>query len=168
MNEFKVHAGWECRPGAPARCRWFCIWKDVPDVACEESVGRVFAGYYAGYSGGGTFEVEKFRGEIYDDELLSLWTVYEDLVNGTDINWEEVEEAVVETCDDALKVLWQWNNEDLWCDNDSLYINESRRCLTIQNGDMLTTSSGEWNSEDFKLLMDICALGGLTARPSLN
>ena len=52
----------------------------------------------------GQFEVEKFRGEICDDELLSLWTVYEDLVEGVDINWEEVEEAVVETSDDALKV----------------------------------------------------------------
>lgn len=137
-------------------------------VPCEESIGRVIAGNYAGYSGGGTFEVEKFRGEIYDDELLSLWTVYEDLVNGTDINWEEVEDAVVETCDDALKVLWQWHHEDLWCDNDSLYINELRRGHTVQHGDMLTTSSGEWNSEDFKLLLDICALGGLTARPKMD
>ena len=140
----------------------------MPDVDCKESGGRVIAGYYAGYSGGGTFEVEKFRGEICDDELLSLWTGYEDLVEGTDINWEEVEEAVVETCDEALKVLWQWNNEDLWCDNDSLFINELRRGRTVQNGDMLTTSSGGWNSGDFRILREICALGGLTARPKVG
>ncbi len=164
MNGFKVNAGWECRPGAPARCRWFCLWKDLPDVACEDPGGLVIAGYYAGYSGGGTFEVEKFRGEICDDEVLSLWTVYEDLVEGIEINWEEVEDAVVETCDDALKVLWHWNNEDLWCDNDSLYLNELRRGQTVQNGDMLTTSSEGWNSEDISILRDICTLGGLTAR----
>ena len=94
--------------------------------------------------------------------------MYEDLVEGADINWEEVEEAVVETCDDALKVLWQWNNEDLWCDNDSLCINELRRGRTVQNGDMLTTSSGGWNSEDLRILREICTLGGLTARPKVG
>ena len=80
------------------------------------------------------------------------------------LHWEEVEDAVVETCDDALKVLWHWNNEDLWCDNDSLYLNELRRGQTVQNGDMLTTSSEGWNSEDISILRDICTLGGLTAR----
>ena len=138
------------------------------DVSCEKSGDRIIAGYYAGYSGGGSFEVEKFRGEICDYEVLSLWTVYEDLVEGVEINWDEVEEAVVETCGDALEVLWYWNNEDVWCDNDALYLNELRRDQTVQNGDMLVISSEGWNSEDISILREICTLGGLTARPKIG
>ena len=166
MDEFKICAGWEDRQDAPAKCRWFCLWVDVPGAELRDGVDRVMAGYYTGFSGGGCFEAEKFRAEVSGTQVLSVWNGFEDRVSGREVQWASVGDAVEDACYRAHKVVWQWNDEDQWYDSDSVYLSESRRAEVLIDGDMLLYNSGELTGEEVEVVRQICTLAGLTARPA--
>ena len=72
--EWQINAGWETRKGNKSICRWFVCWRVVAD---DQIVGAV-----AGYSGGSSFEVERFYGRLDGGNLSSLWMDFTDRVTG--------------------------------------------------------------------------------------
>ena len=151
-TNWKVNAAWEERSRGKAICRWFVCWKTLDD---DFVVGAV-----AGYSGGGSFEVERFYGQLSAGELISLWVDATDRVSSDEIEFEDLAKEVLADCENALDKIWEWNNHDLWTETDEVALSKQRARLTSEEDDLLRYSDGyePW-------LRKLCEMVGLTAAP---
>jgi len=92
---------WEERPGRTI-CRWMLVW--------DEANGSL-AGCIAGYSGGGTFQCEKFVGVPgnltldCDDDLTVVGAV-----------------ELIDLSEDCLDVVLKLHDSELWLDSDNLIL----------------------------------------------
>jgi hypothetical protein len=132
---YSLNAGWENRQGRSI-CRWFCAWKEVGD--------KKLAGVIAGFAGGGAFLLERFFATV----------------DGNDVEFSDLDEAIRSAMDDAEDEVWAYNNRDLWEDAEQLVLLEDRKSHLAESGDMLLLSTS-----DSSLVRSICELAGLTAAP---
>ncbi len=153
MTTMNLNAGWEVRTPEKSICRWFVAWKDLGD---EGLVGAV-----AGYSGGGTFEVERFFAKRTRSELSALWIDFEDRVTGKEISFDNLSEDLLAECEAALDCIWDWNDNDVWNDTDEVVLLKSKHDVIASSGDMYLYSTCQ---EPF--LKIICEMAGLTAAPN--
>ena len=184
MGEDKINrnidicAGWEDQGGGHFRCRWFLAWVSFEQGETRNNHNHFLEGYYAGYSGGGSYEAETFKAEIANTQLQSLAITY-----GGELTWlvdhedrvssEQVDRWESTNVDDLDKKLfhqmWMWNDNDIWCDFDSIRLKpESELELhnkLIRKEDMLYFNSRNFDSDEISMIREICSLGGLTASP---
>jgi hypothetical protein len=125
---FEVEAAWEAS-GDAYRCRW-CV---ISCMLNEDDCGRI-AGVVAGYSGDGSFEVERFYLEINDDGEASKLIIEAgyDAVSDPDreingIDWfDDMEPEVQKAAEAAYNLLFRWNDDDAWNDGDQLLLREDK------------------------------------------
>ncbi len=147
-EEFSISAGWEGET-----CRWFVALKDVSETE--------IAGAVAGYSGGGTFEVERFYARHSDDALEALWVDYTDRVSNEEIDFETLDQEILQVCEQGLGCIWEWNDHDEWSDSDRVALRAEKTDELESNGDMLLLVT-----DASSFVRDICKAAGLTAAPS--
>lgn len=75
LFEMKLVGMWE-KSGDHYRCRYYWAWRDLGD-------GRI-AGYFGGYSGGGSFSYEEFFARFEDGEPVCFIYDQEDRVTGSE------------------------------------------------------------------------------------
>jgi hypothetical protein len=173
MGEDKINrnidicAGWEDRGDGHFRCRWFLAWVSFEQGETKNNDNQVWVGYYAGYSGGGSYEVEQFKAEIANSQLQSLFVEPWDLVSSEEIDWSEsINEDEKLECLKADDQLWMWN---IWKDDDSVWLKQESELelhnKLIRKDDMLYFNSRNFESDEISMIREICSLGGLTAGP---
>ena len=133
------NGSWEIRDGREI-CRWMFAW--------FESEMKV-TGCVGGYSGGGSFQLEKFH---ISDSRISLEANDDlELILGTD-------ELIY--AEDAQTFVLDFHDTDLWLDADNLVLNRSQAHKLIRDGDML------FGGNDLPLpLMEIFKVIGLISKP---
>ncbi len=146
-----VNAAWETSADS-FRCRWFVAWEKFGD--------NEIAGAVAGYSGGGSYVVERFYGKLEDEELTALWIDMTDTISGDEIEFEDCGEEADRISDSALQKIWEWNDNDQWCDADQVSLIEGKSAELDSSDDMVYLSP---NTAPF--LREICERAGLTAGP---
>lgn len=154
MNrDYKINGGWEVRDGRTI-CRWMLVWVDL-------NQGEI-AGCAAGYSGGGSFQLEKFylmhrRGKI---EFLQIDN--EDKIHGEFADFSAVVPSqAVGICEDCQDEILSWHDERQWEETDNLCLREDKSLELKSDGDMLLNNGSEAN-----LLISVLECMGLTSRPS--
>ena len=156
-GNFAINAGWEIRDKNNLICRWFVAWKLVSD--------NNIAGIVAGYAGGGSYTVEPFFGTLDDEQLVSLWIDYTDMIKREEINFAELGPDVQTACGDASGLLWRWNDDNQWSDSDRIVLKKGNRkhLEMFDEKDMLYLEMGNgWNAP---FIGAVCELAGLTAAP---
>jgi hypothetical protein len=164
---FEIEAGWE-RDGDDYRCRWCVISRPLN----EDDYGRI-AGVGAGYSGGGTFEVERFYLEIDDDGEATKLIIESghDAINDPDregegIDWfSDMDEDVREAAEAAYILLLRWNDEDAWGNDDQLHLRADKlnEPELQEDDDMLRI-----RTDDEPYPRWVCDAIGLSASPSFD
>jgi hypothetical protein len=151
IDNFQVNAAWELKESS-IPCRWFIVWKDVSK---DE-----FAGYIAGYCGGGCFLVEKFYAKHEDGKLICLWIDFSDKISKEEIDYESLNQEVLDAINQAECAVWEWNDEENWMDDEQLELIEDKR-----NYLNITNDMGYYFTETNPFLHKLCELSGLTAGP---
>jgi len=146
-----VNAAWE-PSGDAIRCRWFVAWELLRK--------NQIAGAIAGYSGGGTFEVEQFWGELKDKEFTKCWVDCTDRVTEKEIDFSSLPDDVTAVCERASALMWEWNDSAQWNESDSVY-------LRPEHKGKLVAKRGMWRLEagHFPGIRALCSYVGLTASP---
>jgi hypothetical protein len=147
-----INAAWEIRSSSRYICRWFIAWMPSSDGG--------LIGAIAGYSGGGTFEVERFRAWSNNGDLNKLWIDFTDRISNEEIDFDflPVEELLI--CEEALDQLWAWNDNQVWNENDNIVlIDKLLPRLMPQDGLFFYQTSTN------QFLSTICKKAGLTAAP---
>jgi hypothetical protein len=147
-----INAAWETSEDDLCRCRWFVAWENFGE--------NEIAGAVAGYSGGGSYVVERFYGKLENEEFTALWIDMTDTVSGDEIEFEECGESAERISDSALQTIWEWNDNDQWCDADCVTLIEDKRGELKASEDMLFLPL---NSAPF--VREVCEGAGLTAGP---
>lgn len=135
---------WERRPGRTI-CRW---------VVCWAGLGPTTVGAIGGYSGGGTFQLEKFAVTSENDMLIEAYT---DLSSRLD----ERELSLIEACVDRgleFHVLAQWQEAD------TLYLKPDIDIELEEDGDLRLGCSDKLPTR----LLPLFDRVGLTARPRID
>jgi hypothetical protein len=143
-----INGGWE-----GTKCRWFVAWKVVSETE--------IAGAVAGYSGGGTFQVERFYARHSDDVLEALWIDITDRVSEEEIDFETLDQEILQVCEQCLDCIWEWNDRDEWSDSDRVVLRAEKTDELESDGDMLLLAT-----EASSFVRDICEAAGLTTAPS--
>jgi len=151
----KINAAWEVRSGDKLICRWFVAW--------QETGKNKIAGAIAGFCGGGSFLVERFYGKLSQGRFTSLWIDLTDRVTGEDIEFEDCGDEIIAITDSGLENVWEWNNNDIWCDMDEVVLKDGKTNELDEEEDMLYLSQ-----DSAPFLHDLCEMAGLTAGPSKN
>ena len=86
-SDCMINAAWEDRGKKKTICRWFVAWKSV---GSDEIAGAV-----AGFSGGGTFQVERFYGKTQKGKLTALWIDCTDCINGKGITFDKLRKRLL-------------------------------------------------------------------------
>jgi hypothetical protein len=148
-----VNAGWEQRAKGKAICRWLVAWEPVS--------GTQVAGAVAGYSGGGTFVVERFVGTPEGDTFEALWIDFTDRMSGREIDFNSCGRKALATCEAALDMVWEWNDNEVWNDTDEVVLKPERADALTKRRDMLylTSDTALW-------IGAACERAGLTAAPA--
>jgi len=147
-----ISAGWEKRTRSKAICRWFVAWKEM------ENGG--LAGAVAGYSGGGSFIVERFFARVKEEKLYACWIDYTDVISGKEIEFDKCGPRALLICEECLDEIWRWNNHAIWSDTDEVILRRDKMATLETSGDMLF-----FTSVDKQFIKSICAKAGLTAAP---
>lgn len=133
-----VSGCWEDRNGVFI-CRWIICWAQIDGC---------YVGAIAGYSGGGSYQLEKFY--VSKSEVsLSLADSYSNL-----------DEQFISFGEDAQDIILEYNDEDTWFDSDSLHLKDSFTDSMTQEKDLLLLK-GSIPDRLHGLFEEI----GLTARP---
>ena len=148
----QLNAGWEIKSPSKSICRWLVAWVQKGNTE--------IAGAVAGYSGGGTFQVERFFGTYVDGRLDSLWIDLNDTISGEEVSFSDLDQEVLDLCERALDTIWDWNDHDIWTESDDVVLIQSKRRELIKEYDMYLHST-----ENHKYLKIICEKAGLTAGP---
>ena len=149
---YVLNAGWE-KNKVKFICRWFCAYKELGN--------KQLAGVIAGYSGGGTFQMERFYATVNGKKLASLWIDMTDKISGNEVEFSDLDESIRLVMCGAEDELWAYTNRDLWEDAEQLVLLEDKKINLKKSGDMLFLSSGK-----SLFIRSICELAGLTAAPS--
>jgi len=165
MKDWNIIAGWEKPENTN---RWFITWKyseaHSPGVLQE----GIVAGYIAGYSGGGTFEVEPFwskialKKDIAQWEVLDFCTEYDNKITFEDAEWTDDLESLAS---DAYDIMWLYNDEDVWADTDRVIYKEGSMPVTVKPNDMFYYTSSEFGEDMLEIARKWCEVTGLTAGP---
>jgi hypothetical protein len=151
-DEFMINAAWEIRDERNI-CRYMVVWKTLNQSS--------IAGVLAGYSGGGSFQLEQFVAHFSNDKLTSLMIDMEDKITGREIDFfDDVPGELLELCDDAQDIVMEWNNQDEWEDAEQLLLLENREEELTQKDDLLLYEKG-----DSILLREILEKAGITSAP---
>ena len=150
-----INAGWEKKSKTKAICRWFIAWEKIS--ASE------YAGAVAGFSGGGSFIVERFYAQEKGGNLTHLWIDFTDVITGKEIDFDKCGKKALIAAEGCLDCIWEWNNNDTWGDSDQVILRLDKRADLVTKKDML------YLKKDAKaaFLMTICEKAGLTAAPAI-
>ncbi|MBM3384822.1 MAG: hypothetical protein FJY40_06785 [Betaproteobacteria bacterium] len=151
-DKWEINAGWEVR-GKKSICRWFVCWRVMGS-------NDTLVGALAGFSGGGSFEVERFYGKLKKKNLASLWVDFTDRVSDEEIEFDSLDESIRQLCESALDQIWEWNDNDVWSDTDEVVLRKDMKSRTAVDEDMLLFATAKP-----PFLKELCGLGGLTAAP---
>ena len=154
-----ISAAWESKSNSRAILRWFCILSPLAEDK--------HAGYIAGYSGGGCFEVEKIYCHLEGKTLHEFWCGMSDRISGEEIDFDELSSEAQAAFEGARAELWKWNDNDIWCEEDQLLLVESARNETDEEDGLLHFQSAEMTYSDLVAVRKICELAGLTAGPAV-
>jgi len=157
--KFMISADWESKSSSRAISRWFCILSPLAEDK--------YAGYIAGYSGGGCFEVEKIYCHLEGKNVHALWCDMTDRISGEEIDFDELSSETQDAFDGARAELWKWNDNDIWCEEDQLLLIESNRNETDEEDGLLHFQSAGMTYSDLIAVREICELAGLTAGPAV-
>jgi hypothetical protein len=151
MIDYKVNAGWEVKDSNTV-CRWFLAWQEIDE--------QQIAGVVGGYEGGGNFLVERFWGKVEKGEIVSLWMDLTDRVTEEEIQFETLAEEIRDIANDAEDELWNWNNQDVWFDDEQLILEDGKEESLEVADDMVYL-----RRDEAPYLSALCELAGLTAGP---
>lgn len=154
MSNYLINAAWEQR-NQRAICRWFISWKPIEN--------NKLAGAIAGYTGGGSFMIERFYATYENSEITALWIDGNDRVSEDEIDFDSLDESVQKIANDAEDEIYIWNNQELWFDDEELVLLDEKKSECVLENDMLYL-----RHTTMPLLHDICELAGLTAGPINN
>ena len=154
-----ISAAWEIQSNSRAISRWFSILSPLTEDK--------YAGYIAGYSGGGCFEVEKIYCHLEGKNVLAFWCDMTDRISGKEIDFDELSSEAQAAFDGTRAELWKWNDNDIWCEEDQLLLVESARNETDEEDGLLHFQSAEMTYSDLVAVRKICELAGLTAGPAV-
>jgi hypothetical protein len=127
--DFDIDAGWEIQK-APTRaiCRWCFIYQymrdDDDEIVYNENGLPQIIGVAAGYSGGGSFELERFYllGD-HPENISKLYLERGDEVIG-DVQfgewWSDIDPKIVGIAELAYQTFFKWHEEDAWSERDQL------------------------------------------------
>lgn len=150
---YKINAAWEKRDGRSI-CRYMIVWKEI----AEDKL----AGALGGYSGGGSFQMEQFFAIYNSKSLINLMIDNKDVITGQEIDFfDDVPEEFRKICDDAQDVIFEWNEQEKWEDDDQLILKLQKEQFLRPEGDMLILAS---DKSDF--LKKILSESGITSWPS--
>jgi hypothetical protein len=152
MNSFFINGCWEKSGGNDYRCRWFVSWVELD--------GGIFTGVLGGYSGHGSFELEKFVATVDNDEVKKFLFDFHDGISGDEIDFSAVCANYLSVCEDALDVVFVWNDSDVFELNDRLILKENKLSQCSSSGDLRFIFN-----RDLPYLARFCSLIGLTASP---
>ena len=124
-------------------------------MADDQIVGAV-----AGYSGGSSFEVERFYGRLDGGNLRSLWMDFTDRVTGEEVDFDTLDDEIRSACESALDQIWEWNDNDEWGDSDEVVLLKAKREDLAAKKEMLYLAK-----DSAPFLQTICEKAGLTAAP---
>lgn len=157
-NEFTPHrlnlnAGWESRGGRTI-CRWMLVWVEL-------NHGE-FAGCAAGYSGGGSFQMEKFYLHLAETEITLLQIDNEEKISGeiADFSCVVPPQAIL-TCEDCQDEVISWHDPNKWEETDNLCLLPEKSHDLIVNEDMLI-----FKNSDAGALIRVLECIGITSKPS--
>jgi hypothetical protein len=150
-SKFEINAAWEIK-GTSSPCRWFIVWHKVSE---EEITGCV-----AGYCGGGSFIMEKFYAKHKNGALLALWVDFTDLISKEEIDFDSLDNEIIEIAGRAEDEIWAWNDEDKWAEDEQIVLKREKMDKLTISDDM-----GYYTTGTMPFLRKICELSGLTAAP---
>ena len=152
-SEYKINGGWEVRNGRTI-CRWMLAWVDL-------NQGEI-AGCAAGYSGGGSFQLEKFYLQHSKGNITLLQIDNEEKIQGKFADFSAVvPPQAVGICEDCQDEVLSWHDEQQWEEADNLCLREDKLLKIKSDGDMLLNNGSEAN-----FLISVLGCLGLTSRPS--
>jgi len=102
-------------------CRWMVAWKLLPGAT---------VGCIGGYSGGGSFQLEKFArrsGKFFIEFQDNLAA--------------EFEQLVVEAAEDCQDLILSFHDKDLWLEADNLILQDTHSKKLAQSDDLYTGGS---------------------------
>jgi hypothetical protein len=94
--EWHKSGSWEIKDGRNV-CRWFISWGQYNDG---------FIGTIAGYSGGGSFQLEKFY--VSSSKVLT----------SDDEDYSNLDERILLDAEDSQDLVFEYNDEDKWFESD--------------------------------------------------
>jgi hypothetical protein len=147
-----INAGWELKGPGRVICRWFACWKVLSQ--------NEFSGTIAGYSGGGSFQVENFYAKTKNKSLSELWIDCYDRISGEEIEFVNAGKDALAACNQATECLWQWNDENEWLESDEVKLLEGIGHELILKDDMYY-----YANENNPFIRLICEESGITAGP---
>ena len=128
-----ITAGWEKRDGRTI-CRWMLAWFVIEDDA--------LIGAAAGYSGGGSFQLEMFCAKYKGNELTSLMIDVEDKISGQEIDFfEDIPKESQDLCDQCEEVILDWVDREAWEAAEQLLLNNNKKEICTESGDLLIFSN---------------------------
>ena len=148
-----INGCWEDRPSGQFICRWMVVWEEIDSTKV--------VGVVAGYSGGGSFELERFRGILSNNEFNTLWIDCSDKISGKEIDFTDLRTEELLIFENALDEIWNLNDYDIWCETDNIVLSNNKKC-SFQPQDKLLFL-GE---ESRPWINQLCNLCGLTAGPN--
>lgn len=147
-----LNAGWETGANEHFICRWFVGWDQTPEGG--------MIGAIAGYSGAGTFEVERFRAWTSHDQLTSLWIDFTDRISNEEIDFNNLPAEELTICEQALDELWTWNDNEIWNENDNIVLIDKLLPKLLQQNELFI-----YKTATNPFLPFICKKAGLTSAP---
>jgi hypothetical protein len=116
VKELKWNGCWENR-SERAICRWMLVW-----LLLENRV----LGCIAGYSGGGSFQLEKFQ--LTDQKLI---------LEADDDFSLELQNHDINITEDCQDLVMDFHDQVLWIENENLVLNNEKILLMNSSGDLL-------------------------------
>jgi hypothetical protein len=128
---FDIDAGWEVNAPDGAICRWCYIYHlmldDEGETICDENGWRI-VGVAAGYSGGGSFEVERFYlVGMTPDDISKLYIEGQgEVIGGTQFEtnwWVDMDPKIVAIAEASYHTFFKWHALEDWEGADRLSFN---------------------------------------------
>jgi len=123
-------------------CRWTICWV---------SFGSYIVGAIGGYSGGGSFQLEKFS--VMQDEKI-ITSAYDDLS-------DELSCDDITICEDCVDKVLSFHSKKIWEDSDALYLKKGIKKTLVGKEDLLFGGSKDIE----KSLMPLFEIIGLISSP---
>jgi hypothetical protein len=137
IGSLKVNAAWNEPYERNQTCRWFVAWQPVGK--------NQIAGAVAGYSDENyRFEAEQFWGEWENGAFSHCWIDGTDRVTDEEIDFSSLSAHITTVCENASAVLWEWNDENAWCDSNNLFLRAKRRKDLVEKDGLWRADGGHF------------------------